>query len=239
MKELETLKEELYSLKNPKRAESSKRFFKTGTGDYGEGDEFIGIDTKTMRSLSKKYQNLTLNEIEELIHSKIHEERQCALFILVEKYKNKKTGEEEKREIKDFYLKNRFQINNWDLVDLSAHYILGEWLFNHNKEKKILYEMANSTNLWEKRISIITTYYFIRQNDFTDTLKISKILLNDKHDLIHKAVGWMLREVGNRKLQIEEEFLKKHYKKMPRTMLRYAIEKFEEEKRKKYLKGEI
>ena len=236
MNNLEALRLELHSTKNPKKAESLKSFFKTGKGDYGEKDEFIGINAKVLHSLSKKYQHLSLSKIKILLHSKIHEERQCALFILIEKYKNKKTSEEEKKRIKDFYLKNITGVNSWDLVDLSAHHILGEWLFNHNKEKKILYKLAKSQNIWKKRIAIVSTFYFIRQNKFTDTLEISKILLKEKHYLIQKAVGWMLREMGKRDLTTEENFLKKNHKKMPPTMLRYAIEKFDEEKRKKYLK---
>jgi 3-methyladenine DNA glycosylase AlkD len=173
--------------------------------------------------------------LKSLLNSKIHEERLIAAFILVDQYKR---GDEKKKKIIfNFYLKNRKGINNWDLVDLSAPKIVGAYLID--REKDLLYKFANSKDLWEKRISIISTQAFIREHFFEDTLNISKILLNDKHDLIHKAVGWMLREVGNRDMETEEEFLKKFYKKMPRTMLRYAIEKFPEQKRINYLKGLI
>ena len=233
------LRTELASLKNPAKAKILSGFFKTGKGHYGEGDEFYGITVPQTRTLAKKFQNLSLAEIGELIKSNIHEERLCALLILTEEYKNKKTPQEKRQNIKDFYLSNTKYINNWDLVDLSAHYILGEWIYSHPKEKTTLEKLANSQNLWEKRIAIISTYYFIKQKQFEDTIKISKILLNDKHDLIHKAVGWMLREIGKRDAQTEEDFLKIYYKKMPRTMLRYAIEKFPEKKRQNYLKGNV
>ena len=170
-----------------------------------------------------------------LIHSKVHEERLIAAFILVDQYK--KGDDKKKKTVFDFYLKNRKGINNWDLVDLSAPKIVGEYLLD--KEKDLLFKLARSKDLWEKRIAILSTQTFIRNHFFEDTLNISEILINDKHDLIHKAVGWMLREVGNRNMQTEEEFLRKHYKTMPRTMLRYAIEKFPEKKRKDYLEGRI
>jgi len=234
---LSQLRAEMLSLKNPAKAKILSGFFKTGIGEYGEGDEFFGITVPESRKIAKKYSNLTLEELSELIKSKVHEERLCAILILVEEYKNKKTSEEKRLAIKEFYLKNTKYINNWDLVDLSAHYILGEWLYRNPNEKKILASLAKSNDLWEKRISTISTFYFIRKESFEDTFKISKMLLADSHDLIHKAVGWMLREVGKRNLKSEEEFLLKYYKKMPRTMLRYAIEKFPEKKRQNYLKG--
>lgn len=221
--------------KNPAQSIILQRFFKTGKGEYGEGDIFYGIKVPEQRTIAKQFKNLALDDLKTLILSKVHEERLIAAFILVEQFKN---GDEKKKKIIfDFYLKNRKGINNWDLVDLSAPKIVGAYLMD--KEKEILYKFANSKDLWEKRISIISTYAFIREHFFEDTLKISEILLHDKHDLIHKAVGWMLREVGNRDLETEEEFLRKHYKTMPRTMLRYAIEKFPEQKRIAYLKGKI
>jgi 3-methyladenine DNA glycosylase AlkD len=226
---IKKLKKELDDHKNLKKAKILSRFFKTGKGQYGEGDIFLGIKVPEQRRIAKKY-NLSLEEIQELLNSKIHEYRLVALFVLIDKYKKFK----DKKIIVDFYLKNTRNINNWDLVDLSASKILGEYLIDKNKE--ILYKLAKSNDLWEKRISIIATLAFIKTNKFEDTLKISKILLNDKHDLIHKAVGWMLREVGKKDQKVEEEFLKKCYKKMPRTMLRYSIEKFDEIKRKDYLK---
>ncbi len=225
---LEELKKELQELGNPENAEHAQRYFKTGKGQYGEGDIFIGISNPKIRALSKKY-DLSFEELQELLNSEIHEERLIGLLILI-RNKNKESAFR-------FYLKNTKRINNWDLVDLSAHKIIGEWLVG--KDKKVLYDLAKSDNLWEKRISIISTFAFIRDNDFDDALAIAEILLNDSHDLIHKAVGWVLREVGKKNQEVEEEFLKKHYMNMPRTMLRYSIERFEEEKRKKYLKGEI
>jgi len=220
---------------NPTQAIILQRFFKTGKGEYGEGDIFYGIKVPEQRMVAKQFKDLAFDDLKELIKSKVHEERLIAAFILVDQYKR---GDEKKKKIVfDFYLKNRKGINNWDLVDLSAPKIVGAYLID--KEKKLLYKFANSKDLWEKRISIISTQTFIREYFFEDTLNISKILLQDKHDLIHKAVGWMLREIGNRDLETEEEFLKKHYKAMPRTMLRYAIEKFPEQKRIAYLRGKI
>ncbi len=230
---LEQLKKDLEKLGSPKKAKILQRFFKTGPGQYGEADIFLGIMVPQTRVIAKKYKNLLLKEIEELLSSKIHEERLGALLILVHKYYNSQN----KKEIFDFYVDNASKINNWDLVDLTAPKIMGNWLLN--KPKDILYELVKSDNLWEKRISIISTFAFIKEKQFDDTFKISEILINDKHDLIHKAVGWMLREIGKRNLEVEENFLKKHYKNMPRTMLRYAIEKFPEAKRKAYLQGRI
>ncbi|MFH2020465.1 MAG: DNA alkylation repair protein [archaeon] len=223
------LRKELDSLKNPQKAKIQQGFFKTGTGEYGEGDIFLGIAVPVQRRLARKYLNLTLSEIQNLLDSKIHEERLVGLIILVNKFN---VGNDPKQ-IFDFYLKNTKNINNWDLVDLTAHKIIGEYLLDKNRA--VLYKLARSENLWEKRISIIATFAFIRNNDFGDSLKISELLLNDKNDLIHKAVGWMLREIGKKDLEAEEIFLKKNYRKMPRTMLRYAIERFSESKRKYYM----
>lgn len=221
--------------KNPAQALVLQRFFKTGKGEYGEGDIFYGIKVPEQRMIAKQFKDLTLSDLSTLIFSKVHEERLISAFILVDQFK--RGNKKKKKIIFDFFLKNRKGINNWDLVDLSAPKIVGAYLID--KEKELLYKFANSKDVWEKRISIISTQAFIREHFFEDTLNISKILLHDKHDLIHKAVGWMLREVGNRDIQTEEEFLIKHYKTMPRTMLRYAIEKFPEQKRKGYLKGTI
>ncbi len=190
--------------------------------------------------IAKKFSPfLSLKDIQALLDAKIHEKRLIALIVLIEKYKKAdKAGDEKKKEeIFNFYLNNTKNINNWDLVDLSCRDIIGAHLFE--KDYSILYKLARSANLWEKRIAIISTFYFIQRNNFNDTLKISEILLKDNHDLIHKAVGWMLREVGKRNSEIELAFLRKHYKTMPRTMLRYAIEKFPESKRKSFLNGEI
>jgi len=232
---LTEIRKEIFKIKNPKQAVILQRFFKTGKGEYGEGDVFYGIKVPIQRTIAKKFNDLSLDDLKDLIHSKIHEERLIAAFILIDQYK--KGDEKKKKTVFDFYLRNRKGINNWDLVDLSAPKIVGEHLLN--KEKDLLYKFARSKDLWEKRIAILSTHTFIREHFFEDTLNISEILLNDKHDLIHKAVGWMLREVGNRDMETEEEFLRKHYKTMPRTMLRYAIEKFPEQKRKAYLKGKI
>lgn len=219
-------------LSNPIQAKNLSRFFKTGKGEYGEGDIFLGIKVPEQRELVRKYyKDLKIKDAEELLRSKIHEHRLTALLILVAKYK--KADQDGKKKVFDLYLKNTKFINNWDLVDLSSRDIIGNYLLD--KDKKILYKLAKSKDLWEKRISIISTFEFIRYHKFDDVLKIAEILLHDKHDLIHKAVGWMLREMGKRSQEIEEEFLEKHCKEMPRTMLRYAIEKFDEKKRKHFM----
>ncbi len=225
----QNVKKELNKLANQEKAKIMQRFFKTGKGQYGEGDIFIGLKVPEQREIAKKYINLNLNEIEKLLKSEIHEYRLTALLILTYQFPESK----QKEKIINFYLKNTKYINNWDLVDLSADKILGEYLINKNKD--ILYKLAKSNNLWEKRTAIISCFNFIKNNQFDDALKISEILLNDEHDLIHKAVGWMLREIGKRNIKEEEVFLKKHYKQMPRTMLRYSIERFPDKKRKFYM----
>jgi len=227
------LKEDLQNLKDPKKAVILQGFFKTGKGQYGEGDIFLGIVVPLQRKISRKYQTLKLRDLKKLLAANIHEYRLTALFILVSKYE--KADEKEKKEIFDFYLKNTKGINNWDLVDLSAPKIVGDYLFHKPKQRGVLYKFAGSTNLWKKRIAVLATFAFIKNNQFEDTLKIAEILLNDEHDLIHKAVGWMLREMGKKNQKTEEKFLKKYYKTMPRTMLRYAIEKFDKSKRDFYL----
>ena len=229
------IRKEIKKQANPKQAVILQRFFKTGKGEYGEGDIFYGIKVPVQKTIAKRFKDLAFEDLKVLISAKVHEERLVAAFILVDQYK--RSDEKKKKIVFDFYLKNRKGINNWDLVDLSAPKIVGAYLID--KEKDLLYKFAVSKDLWEKRIAIISTQTFIREHFFEDTLNISEILLQDKHDLIHKAVGWMLREVGNRDLETEEEFLKKHYKTMPRTMLRYAIEKFPEQKRIAYLRGKI
>lgn len=227
-----SVEKELEKLKSPKKAKVLSGFFKTGKGEYGQGDIFLGIPVPKQRQVAKKYINLGLEELQKLLSNKIHEHRLTSLLILVDKYKRADEGL--KKKLFNFYLKNAKNINNWDLVDLSAPNIIGDFLLN--KDKLILYKLAKSKNLWEKRIAILATYAFIKKSQLGDTLKISEILLRDNHDLIHKAVGWMLREVGKRNQELEEQFLKKRYQKMPRTMLRYAIERFSEEKRKFYLR---
>lgn len=233
---MEELEKELGKYADKEKAKLLQRFFKTGKGEYGEGDIFLGLTVPKIRDLARRFPNLDFDELQDLLNSKIHEKRMLALVILVNRYKKSKDDKEKKR-IFDFYLANTRNINNWDLVDVNCKDIVGRYLFD--KDRKILYKLAKSRNLWEKRIAIVSTSYFIWKNQFEDTLRISEILLKDKHDLIHKAVGWMLREIGKRDLKVEENFLKKHYKKMPRTMLRYAIEKFDEGKRLKYLNGQI
>ncbi len=232
---LEQLKLTLKKTANPKKAKDLQWFFKTGSGEYAEGDIFIGIVVPTLRKISKDFYELSLDSISELLSSPIHEERLISLFILIQKF-NKST-DAEKEKIFNLYLKKTKHINNWDLVDLSAPQIAGNFLFNKNHD--ILLKLAKSQLLWERRISIIATFYFIKNIEFDSTLKIAEILLLDKHDLIQKAVGWMLREIGKRDFKTEEKFLKIHYKNMPRTMLRYAIEKFPENLRQDYLKSRI
>jgi 3-methyladenine DNA glycosylase AlkD len=240
MQTLKSVKKETKDLQNPLKKKVLERFFKTKKGEYGEGDIFYGITVPITRTIAKKYfKEINLEETENLLHSKIHEERLCALLILVLKFENKETTEEEQKEIFDLYLKNTKYINNWDLVDLSSHHIIGAYLFAHKEEVAILEKLAKSNLLWDKRIAMISCYYFIYRKDFSQALIIAKILLKDKEDLIQKAVGWMLREIGKRDINVEEKFLKENYKSMPRTMLRYAIEKFPEKKRKEYLEGKI
>ena len=222
------------ALANPVVAEHSQRFFKTGKGEYGEGDKFLGVRVPVLRKVARKHAQTPFSENIKLLHSPYHEDRLCALFLLVHAFT--KADQDHKRVIYEAYLSNTRYINNWDLVDSSAHQIVGGFLLDKDRSK--LVELAHSQNLWERRISIIATSHFIRQGQYADTLKISKILLADKEDLIHKAVGWMLREVGKRDREVEENFLLKHYPKMPRTMLRYAIEKFSPKDRKAYLAGD-
>ena len=226
---------ELRSLANKTIAAHSQRFFKTGKGQYGEGDIFLGIRVPVLRDFAKKHKNASMEEAACMLTSAFHEERLAALFIFIHLFN--KGDEKTKDYIYNHYLDNTKHINNWDLVDCSAEHIVGAYL--RKKSREPLYELAISDNLWDRRISIISTFHYIKLNEFTDTCKISELLLNDREDLIHKAAGWMLRETGKRNLEIEEQFLAKHYRNMPRTMLRYAIEKFPEGKRKKYLAGTI
>lgn len=228
---LASLRRDLKKLKDPQKAKNMLRFFKTGKGQYGEGDIFLGINVPAQRIIAKKYTKLNLLDLQKLLLSKIHEERLISLFILVDRYKKGNVLEKEK--IVKFYFKNTKNINNWDLVDSSAPYILGDYFFQKNKDS--IYRLAKSKNLWEKRIAVVTTFGFIRKGSFEDVFKIYEILLKDKHDLIQKAVGWMLREIGKRNLNILFEFLNKNYKAMSRTTLRYAIEKLTDAKRKYYM----
>jgi 3-methyladenine DNA glycosylase AlkD len=230
---LRNLRREIKNLANPEKAKLLARYFKTGKGEYGEGEVFVGLMVPQSRVLAKKYRELSLKETAELLKSKVHEERLIALFILVQKFS--KAPEAERKKIADFYLKHLKHVNNWDLVDLSAPNILGAYLMD--KDRSLLTELAQSKNLWSRRVAVLSTFYFIRYEKSSEwSFRIAEMLLNDKHDLIHKATGWMLREVGKYISQKEEEiFLKKHYRTMPRTMLRYAIEHFEPSLKKKYM----
>lgn len=230
-----TAQQRLGSLGCPQQAAILARFFKTGPGQYGEDDRFIGVKVPVIRKVAKEFKNLPLPEIKCLLHSEIHEERLLALVILVGQFE--KSNDAARKRIYDLYLANTQHVNNWDLVDVSAPQIVGGYL--EERSRKPLYRLAKSASLWERRISILATFHFIRQGDFADTLKIAEKLLGDKEDLIHKAVGWMLREVGKRDVAMLEAFLNDHCRAMPRTMLRYAIERFPEEKRRKYMDGKL
>lgn len=225
----------LHLLADKEKAKVLQGFFKTGPGQYGEGDVFLGITVPALRRLARECGDTSVAEAARLLHSSIHEERLLALLLLVRMYEE---GDDRmKGRIYKLYLKSTRYVNNWDLVDLSAPNIVGNHLLDRNR--RTLYALAKSRDLWKRRIAIMATFALIKQNDHADALKISGLLLNDDHDLIHKAVGWMLREVGKRSLAAEERFLKQNYKNMPRTMLRYAIERFPEGKRKRYLSGKI
>lgn len=232
---LSALRIELHQLADSGIAAHSQRFFKTGKGEYGEGDRFIGIRVPVLRKLATRFKHLPQNEALDLLTSTIHEERLLGLIIMVEQYN--KADNKQRNDLFQLYIDNTRFINNWDLVDTSVHHIVGQHLEGHNKT--LLYEWAESNSVWERRMAVMATFYFIRKGEFSETINIAQKLMNDSHDLIHKAVGWMLREVGNRDRHCEESFLIKHYRSMPRTMLRYAIEKFDEPTRKKYLKGEM
>ena len=227
----EDIRRELQSLSDPEKARIMQCFFKTGQGQYGEGDVFIGVTVPDSRRAAKKFGELPLQEVKALLDSGVHEERMVALLILVQKYV--RAFDEEKEEIVKFYLRNIKQVNNWDLVDLSAPSILGMHLMG--RDRKLLHRLAKSDSVWERRIAIVATLHFIRNDDFADTLGIAEVLLRDSHDLIHKAAGWMLREVGKRDLAAEEAFVARHCRYMPRTMLRYAIERFPEGKKRRYM----
>jgi 3-methyladenine DNA glycosylase AlkD len=232
---LTQLLSEFNNLANEEKAACSSLFFKTGPGQYGEGDLFLGIPVPNQRTIVKKYwKNLSLSDVQDLLDSKYHEHRLSSLFVLIEMFT--KSDESKRKEIFEFYLKNATKVNNWDLVDSSAPYIVGEYLLDKTNERDVLYDLVKSSNLWERRISIVATWQFIRNGQLTDTLKISELLLPDTHDLIHKAVGWMLREVGKRDEGLLVEFVEKHGKRMPRTALRYAIEKFSKERKTYFMK---
>ena len=231
---LNKIKGDLRKLANKEKIPIYQNFFKTKKGQYSEGDVFIGVSVPNTRKIAKKYKDSKLSVVEQLLGSKIHEERLLGVLILVQKYQ--KTNDDK---IFFFYKKHNKKINNWDLVDLSADKIVGHYYYNNKNKIQELYELAKSNNLWEKRTSMVSTFYFIKNNDFKQTITVSELLLRDKHDLIHKAVGWMLREVGKKDKKILLQFISKNYHKIPRTTLRYAIEKFSEAERLKYLKGNI
>ncbi|MEA4950018.1 MAG: DNA alkylation repair protein [Petrimonas sp.] len=231
----EIVKRQLLSFGNPGKADHSRYFFKTGKGQYGEGDRFIGVTVPESRSVAKANKNLSFDELKKLLDDDYHECRFCALIILAEQFK--KTDTAGRKEIFGFYLANTHGVNNWDLVDVSAYSIVGEWLLDN--DRSVLYQLAESENLWEQRISIISTLAFIRKNDFADTLKLSEKFLTHRHDLMHKACGWMLREAGKRDEKTLTYFLDKHCTQMPRTMLRYAIEKLSPEQKTHYLTKKI
>jgi 3-methyladenine DNA glycosylase AlkD len=229
----EQITQELLTYVEPEKAEFYPKFFQAEQGGYGKGDQFIGVRVPFQRKVARKYyKTITLDELYSLMHSPVHEFRSTALFVLVNKFQKSKS-ESEREQIVSYYLANLDYVNNWDLVDASADKILGTYLFD--KDRSLLYELAASNDLWRQRIAVIAAFYFIKQNDFSDTLRLAELLMDHDHHLIHKAVGWMLREIGNRDLKTEVVFLEKHHLRMPRTMLRYAIEKFDSNLRRRFL----
>ena len=231
----ELLIESLQMLADKDKAQFLQRFFKTGKGQYAEGDIFWGIKVPETRQVAKAYKGMPLAELEKIMKNPVHEVRFCGLMILVEKFN--KAKEADKKRIIDFYLSNTQYINNWDLVDLSCYKILGNYLLD--KPRDVLYHLAKSKNMWEQRIAIVSTLSFIRNCEFYDTLAISEMLIDHRHDLIHKAVGWMLRELAKRDQYLMLQFIEKHYNRQSRTTLRYAIEHLPEEQRKNILKGQF
>ncbi len=228
----EKIREELEALSTPEKKEFLPYFFKTGKGQYGEGDKFLGVVVPDSRKIAKKYKDIPFQEVKNLLNSEYHECRLCALLILVERFK--KADEQNRKAIYEFYLSHTHRINNWDLVDLSSQYIVGEYLLD--KDRSVLYRLADSELLWDQRIAVLATFPFIRNHDFEDLLALSEKLLHHKHDLMHKAVGWLLREAGKKDKTVLIGFLDRYYKEMPRTMLRYSIEKLTPEERAYYMK---
>ncbi|WP_280646164.1 MULTISPECIES: DNA alkylation repair protein [unclassified Dysgonomonas] len=226
------IQKELETYSTPEKKEYLPYFFKTGKGQYGEGDKFLGVVVPDTRKVAKKHKSISFDELTKLLDNEYHECRLCALLILVERFK--KAKEDERKDIYDFYLSKTDRINNWDLVDLSAKDIVGEYLVD--KERSDLYRLAESSLLWDQRIAVIATFAFIRRNDHKDILALSEKLLNHKHDLMHKAIGWMLRETGKKDMEALTGFLDKYHKVMPRTMLRYSIEKLSADERAHYMK---
>ena len=228
------IQNELRGLGDERIAKQSHRFFKTGRGQYGEGDQFLGIRVPVLRRLARKYRGTPIDELLGLLRSEFHEERLLSLLMFVDLFQR---VSETRKTIYTLYLDHTRYVNNWDLVDSSAEHIVGAYL--RERDRKPIYDLAQSEILWERRIAIMSTFHFIKRDEFIDALRISAALLEDAEDLIHKAVGWMLREIGKRDMRVEEDFLRKYYRNMPRTMLRYAIEKFPEERRQDYLRGEV
>jgi len=235
MKSVQQIQQQMKNLSDPQRAAHSQRFFKTGAGEYGEGDVFLGIKVPQIRQVAQQCLQLDDDDLVQLITSRYHEVRLLALLILV--YRFPKATPQQQKRMFNFYIKHKTYINNWDLVDCSAPVIVGAYLFD--KDKDLLYKYARHKRLWDRRIAIMASFYFIKQNHYSDALKLAEILLQDDEDLIQKAVGWMLREIGKRDLATEEAFLQRYYQQMPRTMLRYAIEKFTQKLRHQYLSGAI
>jgi 3-methyladenine DNA glycosylase AlkD len=230
---LQSLRRSLKDVADPQRAKHSLRFFKTGKGEYGAGDQFLGITVPALRALARQYRDLPLRDVDSLLRSAWHEERLLALLLWVDRYR--RGDAMQRQQIYQKYLRSTRYINNWDLVDTSAPYIVGAFLAE--KDKRVLFRLARSANLWKRRIAVLATSRFIRDGRFTEILKIATLLLHDEHDLIHKAVGWMLREVGKRDRLRLERFLIRHQAGMPRTMLRYAIEHLPAQQRRRYLQG--
>lgn len=228
------LKKDIRKNASKERARASARFFKTGKGEYGEGDRFLGLTMGEVRKLSKQYRNLDFSHVVKLLESSWHEERMIGLLILVLRYEEAKSVPE-KRTVFDFYIAHREAVNSWDLVDATTPNIVGDFL-SQQKNRDILYRFARSKNLWERRMAILATYRFVRSGDFHDTVSLATLLLRDTHDLIHKATGWMLREIGKRDELTLIRFLEQYATEMPRTMLRYALEKFSPERRQYFLK---
>jgi mutator protein MutT len=226
------IQQAMAAMASQERASVLRRFFKTGPGEYAEGDLFLGIKVPELRKLAKRHHAADMAVIDHLLHSSVHEHRQIALFLLIQRFR--KAGTDEQAAIFDFYLANTEYVNNWDLVDCSAHAIVGAFLLNRNRG--ILFRLVQSPNLWERRIAIVATWHFIRAGQVADTLQLATLLLEDPQDLIHKAVGWMLREAGKRDEAALVDFLERHCRRMPRTMLRYAIERFPETLRQTLLK---
>lgn len=229
---VETIISELMAYQQADKQEILPRFFKTGKGEYGEGDHFTGVSVPQVRLISKRNRDISLDEVEQLLASPWHEARQCALFILTLQYQRAKA--EERKIIVDFYLSHTERINNWDLVDVSAHYILGDYLLSHSRE--ILYRLAESPSLWENRIAMVSTYAFIRRGELDDTYALATRMMHHPHDLMHKAIGWMLREAGKKDVERLTLYVKQYAGQMPRTMLRYAIEKLEDGLRQEIMK---